>query len=109
MTGTDITGNSRERALDIVRRAFETVRFMNVAVMNGNPFKGRDALELDTMPAEEAFGTERPLRPVFAPDGADTRDHRRTAPARLHGFEQRQWRLVREAPAAARGVWRSER
>ena len=71
--GKDITGNSRERALDIVRRAFETVRYMNVAVMNGNPFKGRDPLELDTMPAEEAFGTERPLRPVFAPDGADTR------------------------------------
>jgi hypothetical protein len=71
--GTMVEGNSRERALDIVRRAFETVRFMNVAVMNGNPFKGRDALELDTMPAEEAFGTERPLRPVFAPGGADTR------------------------------------
>jgi hypothetical protein len=71
--GTDITGNSRERALDIVRRAFETVRYMNVAVMNGNPFKGRDPLDLDTMPAEEAFGTERPLRPVFAPGGADTR------------------------------------
>ena len=69
----DITGNSRERALDIVRRAFETVRFMNVAVMNGNPFKGRDPLDLDTMPAEEAFGTERPLRPVFAEGGADTR------------------------------------
>src|SRR4029077_5113662 len=71
--GTDITGNSRERALDIVRRAFETVRYMNVAVMNGNPFKGRDALVFDTMPAEEAFGTERPLRPVFAQGGADTR------------------------------------
>jgi hypothetical protein len=71
--GNNIAGNLRERALDIVRRAFETVRYMNVAVMNGNPFKGRDALELDTMPAEEAFGTERPLRPVFAPGGADTR------------------------------------
>jgi hypothetical protein len=59
--------------LDIVRRAFETVRYMNVAVMNGNPFKGRDALVFDTMPAEEAYGTERPLRPVFAPGGADTR------------------------------------
>ena len=71
--GRDIKGNSRERALDIVRRAFETVRFMNVAVMNGNPFKGRNALDLDTMPAEEAFGVERPLRPVFSPDAADTR------------------------------------
>jgi hypothetical protein len=71
--GTKVEGNSRERALDIVRRAFETVRFMNVAVMNGNPIKGRDALDFDSMPAEEAFGTERPLRPVFAPGGADTR------------------------------------
>ncbi len=71
--GRDIKGNSRERALDIVRRAFETVRYMNVAVMNGNPFKGRNALDLDTMPAEEAFGVERPLRPVFSPDAADTR------------------------------------
>ena len=30
----DIT---RARAMDIVRRAFETVRFLNIAVMNGNP------------------------------------------------------------------------
>ena len=35
---------TRARALDIVRRAYETVRFMNVAVMNGNDFKGRSAL-----------------------------------------------------------------
>jgi hypothetical protein len=71
--GPEIDGNSRERGLDIVRRAFETVRFLNIAVMNGNAYKGRDALELDTMPAEEAFGVERPLRPVFAADAADTR------------------------------------
>ncbi len=32
---------TRDRALDIVRRAYETVRFMNVSVMNGNNFKGR--------------------------------------------------------------------
>ena len=68
-----VKGDSRERALEIVRRAFETVRFMNVAVMNGNPFRGRDALDLDTMPAEEAFGNQRPLRPVFSPAAADTR------------------------------------
>jgi hypothetical protein len=71
--GIEIKGDSRERALEIVRRAFETVRFMNVAVMNGNPFRGRDALDLDTMPAEEAFGNQRPLRPVFSPPAADTR------------------------------------
>ena len=71
--GIEIKGDSRERALEIVRRAFEAVRFMNVAVMNGNPFRGRDALDLDTMPAEEAFGNQRPLRPVFSPAAADTR------------------------------------
>ena len=38
------------RAQDIIRRAYETVRFMNVAVMNGNDFKGRPALSLDSMP-----------------------------------------------------------
>jgi hypothetical protein len=73
LNGVQVSGDSRERALDVVRRAFETVRFMNVAVMNGNPFKGRDPLDLDTMPAEEAFGTERPLRAVFSPPAADTR------------------------------------
>jgi hypothetical protein len=71
--GVEVEGDSRERALEIVRRAFETVRFMNVAVMNGNPFRGRDGIDLDTMPAEEAFGNQRPLRPVFSPPAADTR------------------------------------
>ena len=71
--GVEIKGDSRERALEIVRRAFEAVRFMNVAVMNGNPFRGRDGIDLDTMPAEEAFGNQRPLRPVFSPPAADTR------------------------------------
>jgi hypothetical protein len=70
--GIEIKGDSRERALEIVRRAFEAVRFMNVAVMNGNPFRGRDGIDLDTMPAEEAFGNQRPLRPVFSPPAADT-------------------------------------
>ena len=60
------------RALDIIRRAFETVRSMNVAVMNGNSIDGRPAEAFDTMPAEEAFATERPVRPVMAPVNADT-------------------------------------
>jgi hypothetical protein len=63
---------TRGRAQDIVRRAFETVRFMNVAVMNGNDFKGRSALLLDSMPEEEAADTERALRPVMAPGTVDT-------------------------------------
>ena len=61
---------ARRRALDIVRRAYETVRFMNVALMNGNPIDGRPAAAFDTMPAEEAFATERPVRPVMAAEAA---------------------------------------
>jgi hypothetical protein len=63
---------TRARALDIIRRAYETVRFMNVAVMNGNDFKGRPALTLDSMAQEEAAGTQRPIRPVMAPGTVDT-------------------------------------
>ena len=63
---------TRARALDIIRRAFETVRFMNVAVMNGNDFKGRPALTLDSMPQEEAADTERAIRPVMPPATVDT-------------------------------------
>ena len=63
---------TRARAMDIVRRAFETVRFLNVAVMNGNPVNGRDPLNFDTMPAEEAFDTERLMRPVVPERTADT-------------------------------------
>ena len=64
---------SRARAQDIVRRAFETVRFMNVAVMNGNDFNGRMALTLDSMPEEEAADTERAIRPVMSPGTVDTK------------------------------------
>ncbi len=60
------------RAEDIVRRAYETVRFMNLHVMNGNPFKGRNPLSLDSMPEEEAADTERGLRPIMAQDSVDT-------------------------------------
>lgn len=63
---------TRAKAEDIVRRAYETVRFLNVAVMNGNPVQGRDPLDIDTMPAEEAFDVFRMMRPVFAPQTADT-------------------------------------
>jgi hypothetical protein len=63
---------TRARALDIVRRAYETVRFMNVAVMNGNDFKGRPALSLDSMPEEEAADTQRAIRPVMASGSVDT-------------------------------------
>ena len=45
---------------------------MNVAVMNGNDFKGRPALSLDSMPEEEAADTQRAIRPVMAPGSVDT-------------------------------------
>lgn len=64
--------DTRARAEDILRRAFETVRFLNVAVMNGNPVNGRNPLDIDTMPAEEAFDVLRPMRPVFSEKTADT-------------------------------------
>jgi hypothetical protein len=70
--GDEDPGAIRARAEDIIRRAYETVRLMNVAVMNGNPVKGRAPLSLDTMPAEEAFDTQRLLRPVMAPQNVDT-------------------------------------
>ena len=63
---------TRARAMDIVRRAFETVRFLNVAVMNGNPVNGRDPLDFDTMPAEEAFDVGRLMRPIVPQRTADT-------------------------------------
>lgn len=63
---------TRARAIDIVRRAFETVRFLNVAVMNGNPVNGQDPLAFDTMPAEEAFDMQRLMRPVVPERTADT-------------------------------------
>ena len=40
--------------------------------MNGNPVAGRDPLNFDTMPAEEAFDTERLMRPIVPERTADT-------------------------------------
>ena len=63
---------ARKRSLDVVRRAYETVRFLNVSVMNGNPVNGRPPAEFDTMPAEKSFAIERPIRPVMSPHSVDT-------------------------------------
>jgi|GEM_PF-268119 len=65
-------GATQARAEDIVRRAYETVRFLNVAVMNGNWVDGRNPLDIDTMPAEEAYDVWRMMRPVFTPHAVDT-------------------------------------
>jgi hypothetical protein len=63
---------TRARAQDILRRAYETVRFMNVAVANGNDFKGRPALSFDSMAQEEAAGTQRAIRPIMPSGTVDT-------------------------------------
>src|SRR3989442_9889631 len=63
---------TRARAEEIVRRAYETARFLNVKFMNGEPYQGRSALDFDTMPAEEAFDTDRLMRPVMAEGSVDT-------------------------------------
>ncbi|WP_409523141.1 hypothetical protein [Nitrincola sp. MINF-07-Sa-05] len=60
-----------EAALDIVRRAYETVRFMNVAVLNGDTVKGRPN-HADTMPADDSSDFNRPYAPVMAPHSIDT-------------------------------------
>jgi hypothetical protein len=63
---------TRNQAADIVRRALETVRFLNLALMNGNNYQGRNALLLDSMPEEESADTERAIRPVMSPGSVDT-------------------------------------
>ena len=69
---------TRARAEDIIRRSYDTLSFLNVAVMNGCdvPVKRGDvsvemrAEEIDTMPAEEAFDSDRMMRPVFPKDAS---------------------------------------
>jgi hypothetical protein len=77
LSGPSVAANepieeTRARAEEIVRRAYETVRFLNVEFMNGETYQGRSALDFDTMPAEEAFDTSRLMRPVMAAGSVDT-------------------------------------
>jgi hypothetical protein len=51
---------------DIVRRAFETVRLLNTAVMNGNPVNGRLATA-SIMPSQDANDYHRMFGPIMAP------------------------------------------
>jgi hypothetical protein len=62
----------RTKAEDIIRRAYETVRLLNISVMNGNSPQGRPALSIDTMPADEAYLADRLERPVQVPATVDT-------------------------------------
>lgn len=54
-----------EEAKEIVRRAFETVRLMNTAVMNGNTIKGRDNIA-STMVRQDANDFNRFYEPIMA-------------------------------------------
>jgi hypothetical protein len=62
---------SRESAEDSLRRAFETVRLMNAAVMNGNTVGGRTAIA-SMMPSQDSNDTHRLFTPVMAPGIVDT-------------------------------------
>ena len=96
---------TRARAEDIVRRAYETVRFLNIAVMNGNDVQGRPALSLDTMPAEEAFDTDRMERPVMSPASVDTLAvlalHQQLYTALRSGTAPWFYRMIRQPEEAA--------
>ncbi len=59
------------RAEDIIRRAYETVRFMNVAVLNGNDINGQPSV-VDSMPSDDEIDTGRPFSPVMPQVSVDT-------------------------------------
>jgi hypothetical protein len=62
---------SASEAEDTVRRALETVRLMNTAVMNGNTVAGRTAVA-SMMPSQDSNDTHRLFAPVMAPSIVDT-------------------------------------
>jgi hypothetical protein len=59
-----------EEAEEILRRAFETVRLMNTAVMNGNAINGRTAVA-SMMPSQDSNDTSRLFGPIMAPTLVD--------------------------------------
>lgn len=59
-----------EAAEDIVRRAFETVRLMNTAVMNGNTVNGQVDVA-STMVRQDSGDTGRLFEPIMAPSLVD--------------------------------------
>ncbi|PTL83593.1 hypothetical protein [Vitiosangium sp. GDMCC 1.1324] len=61
---------SLEAAEDIVRRAFETVRLMNTAVMNGNTVNGQVDVA-STMVRQDTADTGRLFEPIMAPSLVD--------------------------------------
>jgi hypothetical protein len=67
----DAHGVRIEEALEIVRRAFESVRLMNTAVMNGNPVDGRVNVA-STMVRQDTNDTGRRFEPIAAASLVDT-------------------------------------
>ena len=59
-----------EHVEEIVRRALETVRLLNTAVMNGNPVDGRLATA-SIMPSQDANDYHRAFGPIMAPSLVD--------------------------------------
>ncbi|KWV60471.1 hypothetical protein AS156_29270 [Bradyrhizobium macuxiense] len=56
---------SADRVEDIVRRAYETVRLLNTAVLNGNPVDGRLGAE-SMMPLQDSNDFHRMFAPIMA-------------------------------------------
>lgn len=61
---------SLDRVEEIVRRAFETVRLMNTAIMNGNPVNGVPIVA-NQMAAQDSGDTGRFYEPIMAPSLVD--------------------------------------
>jgi hypothetical protein len=71
LLGPDVHGPVSAHAVeDIVRRALETVRLMNTAVMNGNQVDGRDNVA-STMVRQDTGDFERLYEPIMAPSLVD--------------------------------------
>lgn len=54
-----------DKAEDIIRRALETVRLMNTAIMNGNPYEGKPRVA-STMVAQDSNDFGRWYEPIMA-------------------------------------------
>ncbi|MFE5582356.1 hypothetical protein [Kitasatospora sp. NPDC056531] len=80
MFGPTVTPDevSLEAAEEVVRRAFDTVRLMNTAVLNGNTVNGQ-VRGASTMVAQDTNDTGRLYEPIMAPSLVD-----RTALLNLH-------------------------
>ena len=66
LLGPEVTDTvTIEEAQDIIRRAMETVRLMNTAVMNGNSINGRENIA-STMVRQDTNDFERLYQPIMA-------------------------------------------